>query len=120
MAGALCSVIVVGIYTGIRLYGTIPMAIYFLQVLTAFDGLCADMLTFKMAGDVDSISSELLEKWRVLLGNTQQQVKLKRKQLKSCVPLRIKLGSTNFIEICTPLVILDFCVNQIVTLLLAS
>jgi hypothetical protein len=120
MVTALCAVIIVGMYTGFRLYGTISTAMYLIQILLAIDGLSVDMLTFRLAGDVDNKSSELLQKWRVLLINTKFQLKLKRKQLKSCTPLRVKMGSSNFVDILTPLVILGFCVNQTLTILIAS
>ncbi|CAL8128997.1 unnamed protein product [Orchesella dallaii] len=38
--------------------------------------------------------------------------------LKSLTPLRVALGSTNFIDELTPINLLDFCVEQIVSLLL--
>jgi hypothetical protein len=32
----------------------------------------------------------------------------------------IELGNSNYFDSCTPLVVLDFCLGQIVTLLIAS
>jgi hypothetical protein len=120
MVSAWSILIVIGLYTGIRLFGTIPTAMYLLLILLATDGLFMDMFGFRMAGDVDGKSHELLKKWRVSLSKTSQQSKLKRKTLLSCAPLRVKLGSSNYIEVCTPLVILDLCLDQVVTLLIAS
>jgi hypothetical protein len=112
--------IIIGVYTGMRLYGIVPFPMYILFVLLAMDGLFADVIVFKLAGDVHQQSLKLLGEWKTMLGKTQQQRKFIRKQLKSCNPLRIKLGSSNYIDICTPLVILDLCLDQIVTLLIAS
>jgi hypothetical protein len=112
--------IVIGIYTGLRLFGIIPTAMYLLLVLLAIDGIFADIYMFKMAGDVDAKSSELLGNWKILLVNRKYDLKLRRMQLKSCPPLRMQIGSSNYFDVCTPLVILDLCLNQIVTLLIAS
>jgi hypothetical protein len=120
MVTALCAGIIVGMYTGFRLYGNISTAMYLIPVPLAVDGLAVDMLYIRSAGDVDNKSSELLQKWTVLLVYTKFQLKRKRKQLRSCTPLRVKMGSSNFVEILTPLVLLSFCVNQTLTLLIAS
>ncbi|CAL8092345.1 unnamed protein product [Orchesella dallaii] len=41
-----------------------------------------------------------------------------QRYLKSLTPLRVAVGSVNFIDELTPITLLDFCVNQIVSLLL--
>jgi hypothetical protein len=70
-------------------------------------------------------SCELLEGWRGLLVKRRKQlnpynVNLTRKQLKSCAPLKVKLGNSNYFDICTRLVIIEFCLGQVVILLIAS
>jgi hypothetical protein len=120
MVSAWCILIVIGMYTGIRLYGTIPTGMYLLLILLATDGLFVDMFVFKQAGDLDGKSTELLKKWRIYSLQTSKQSKLRRRKLLSCAPLRVKMGSSNFMEISTPLVILDLCLDQVVALLIAS
>jgi hypothetical protein len=112
--------IIIGTYTGLRLYGIVPLAIYILFVALAMDGLFAGMLTFKLSGELDKKSSELLGKWNSMLNDTKRGSTVIRKEVKSCVPLRVKLYYSNYFEVGTPLVIIDLCVERIVALLIAS
>jgi hypothetical protein len=97
-----------------------PVAIYILFVELAMDGLFAGMLNFKLSGELDQRSSELLGKWNSMLNDTKRGSMVIRKQVKSCVPLRVKLYCSNYFEVGTPLVIIDLCVERIVALLIAS
>jgi hypothetical protein len=112
--------IIIGTYTGLRLYGIVPLAIYILFVVLAMDGLLAGILTFKLSGELDKKSSELLSKWNSMLNDTKRGSTVIRKEVKSCVPLRVKLYYSNYFEVGTPLVIIDLCVERIVALLIAS
>jgi len=115
------ALIIVGVYTGIRLYQSIPFAMYLLFILLGLDGYMVVNFVFKACGRVNQLSQELLELWMGdITWNKNLDTKLQVKRLRSCTTLKIKMGSSNFFEISTPLVLLDFCVNQIVALLLAT
>jgi hypothetical protein len=69
--------IIFEIYTGNRLHETIPTAMYLIDILLAIIGLAIDMLAFRLTGDFDSKSSELLKNWKLLILNTKFWTKLK-------------------------------------------
>jgi hypothetical protein len=59
------------------------------------------------AANVHTDSREVIYSWKV----NSRGLRLVRKFTKACAPLKIKLG-TNFIDILTPLVIMDLVINQ--------
>jgi len=115
--------IVVGVYTAIRLFASIPLPMYGLFVLLAVDGVLVVNFSMIENGRINKRSEQILEKLRFSLSNytkANRQTGSERKEVKSLGPLKIKMGSSNFFEMSTPLEILRLCVDTIINLLLAS
>lgn len=70
------------------------------------------MLTFTSAAKVNTLSKSWLKKLK--LDRTHD-----RKVLKSLMPLKLEFGN-NFVERLTPLVIQEFCVTQMTSLLMST
>lgn len=83
--------------------------------MVAFDGIISLLIMNTRAANMREQSVRMIRNWR-------NCPKLKRshwvkKMALSFVPLKIQLGS-NFVDQLTPLVIVNFTVNQVVSLLL--
>jgi hypothetical protein len=82
-------------------------------ILTAYATIT---VLFSMAGKVWSESVGFKRAWKK---NDQLAGKrLSRRYAKSFQDLKVKIGSTNFVEKNTPFVLLSFCVEQTVSLVL--
>jgi hypothetical protein len=82
-------------------------------ILTAYACI---VILFSMAGKVWSESMEF--KWAWKRNDQLARNKLTRRYAKSFQDLKVKIGSTNFVERNTPFVLLSFCVEQTVSLVL--
>jgi len=107
--------IIVCVFVCIRLHDVVPMPGFLFYPLLLVDGLSV-ILTTKVAGEV-------YRKSGVYLFSLRENVKLTRKhrlvkELKSLAPIKIRFGASNFIDELTPLVLLDFCFCQSVSVLL--
>jgi len=123
MISAWSVLIVVGVYTAIRLFSSIPLPMYALFVLLAVDGVLVVNFCMVENGKINKRSEQILEKFRLSLSNfkkANRKTFIERKEVKSLGPLKIKMGSSNFFEMSTPLEILSLCVDNIINLLLAS
>jgi len=123
MVSAWSIFIVVGVYTAIRLYHIIPLPIFAVFVVLALDGVLVINFLLKECGKINKKSEQLLETFKVKLSSMKADKKLislKRKEIQALSKLKIKMGSSNFFEITTPLEILHLCVDIVVNLLLAS
>ncbi|CAL8122224.1 unnamed protein product [Orchesella dallaii] len=105
---------------------SIPHFILFSSAL--LDSIVADVFCFGAFAQVHSESSSTLvylkkkflpkmelEKRSLL---KRGELKLLKKFVLSMYPLKVRIGGVNFVEKFTPIAILDFCVAQIVSLLL--
>jgi len=112
-------VLILGMFIGIRLFGIVPLPIYFTFLIETFDGIFCVNFIYKAAEEISELSLELKDKWKYssLAGNNPR---LNLKYVRSCRPLKLKIGSSNFFEMTTPLVAMDFCLDQLVTLLIAA
>jgi len=120
---ALSIIIVIGVYTGIRLYYVIPFPMFAIFVALALDGVLAINFLLKECGKINKKSEQLLETFKIKLTSIKGDRKLmslKRKEIESLSKLKIKMGSTNFFEMTTPLEVLHLCLDNVVNLLLAS
>jgi hypothetical protein len=82
-------------------------------ILTAYASIT---VLFSMAGKIWSESVEF--KWAWKRNDQLARNKLTRRYAMSFQDLKVKIGSTNFVERNTPFVLLSFCVEQTVSLLL--
>ncbi|CAL8122228.1 unnamed protein product [Orchesella dallaii] len=107
---------------------SIPHLILFSSAL--FDGICTDILCFGAFASVHSESSRLVAYMKgQLLPNLEghsknkpfsqkHKLKLIKKLVTSFYPIKVRIGAVNFVEKFTPIIMLNFCVAQIVNLLL--
>jgi len=120
---ALCTswemVLILGMFIGIRLFGIVPLPIYITFLITTIDGIFCVNFIYKAAGEINELSLELKDKWKYA-SLSGDKPKLNLKYVRSCRPLKLKIGSSNFFEMTTPLVAMDFCLDQLVTLLIAA
>jgi hypothetical protein len=92
-----------------------PLFLMLLAYTILMEYLCVITL-FCMASRVWSRSVELEHNWRkndLLFGKS-----LTRRYGKSLHPLKVKIGSVNFVELNTPFVFLSFCIQQTISLML--
>jgi len=115
--------IVVGMYAGINLFNEIPFPLYTVFVLLALDGMFIVNFLLKECGKINKVSFKILRKFRFVVSKMELDRGLKvikRKDIKSLSSLRIKIGSSNYFEMSTPLEILSLCLSNLVNLMLAS
>jgi hypothetical protein len=112
-----CILIIVGAYTVLRLFGAVDLPMYLLFALLLIDGILVVNFLLKFCGDVNEASVDLRRRWRSLT-LASKEIRLAKRQIRSCVPLKIKCGSSNYFEVSTPLVIMDLCLEQVVKLLI--
>jgi hypothetical protein len=79
-------------------------------------GYATITVLFSMAGKVWSESVEFKGAWK--RNDQLNRKQLSRRYAKSFQDLKVKIGSTNFVERNTPFVFLSFCVEQTVNLFL--
>lgn len=105
-------------------YGlTIPIAQFILFVDGVLNGILGIVCCYGVFGEVSQSSQLLLDVIRIrLVANLHFDIKKDQKralrQVRCLRPLRIKLGSVNFVDKATMFVLLDFCTCQVVTILL--
>jgi hypothetical protein len=93
----------------------IPLSAMFLLAAVYTNCAACIVVGCTAAANVHTHSREVIHSWKV----NARGSKVVRKLTKTCNPLKIKLG-TNFIDILTPLVIMDITINQTVSLLLIT
>jgi len=91
-------------------------------VVLALDGILVVNFPLKECGKINKKSLRLLDTFKIKSSNKADRklMSLKRRQIESLSKLKIKMGSTNFFEMTTPLVILRLCLDIVVNLLLVS
>lgn len=100
-------------FATIRLHGIVPLPGFFIFPLDVVgSGVGIFMLTTACAA-LHGESENLLMRWRKGFSVTKYYTR----RLRALKPIRVKCGQ-NFMDRTTPLVIQDFCVNQLVSLLL--
>ncbi|CAL8133427.1 unnamed protein product [Orchesella dallaii] len=86
-------------------------------VLMAVDAAIVMLYICKLAGSVNSVSKNVLQKQLAALSRKRKDG-LTRRVLKSCPPIKVSFGLCNFIDNETPLEFLEFSVNRLVDLIL--
>lgn len=115
---AACLVIIIGLYTCIKLHSEIPMPGLAFFPLLALDELSMILIS-QSAADVYTRSHIFVRdapKWGKTLGRGEFITKI----MKATKVIKIRFGSTNYIDKMTPLVYLNFCLTQTVSLVLLS
>ncbi|OXA48446.1 hypothetical protein Fcan01_16677 [Folsomia candida] len=112
---------VLGLYSSIHLHGMIEMPQFLLFPMIFVNSGLINILIVTMASRVNVNSARLLtsvKRWRLKITKVERAF-IKRK-LGACRPLKIKLGSNNFIDRRTPLTIQNFCLTQTMSLTLMT
>lgn len=107
---------IVTMYVSFTLYKEIPMPGFVLFPLLMVDVTVINVLTFMLAGWVNSTSKQVLGEYARDPQPFGRRHELTR-TIKSCSHLSIKFGS-NFVDEGTSLVIQNFCLNQASSLIL--
>jgi hypothetical protein len=76
------------------------------------------IILFRMASKVWSNSVEFAWSWK--RNDRASRMRLMRRYGKSLQPLKVKIGSTNFVELNTPFVFFSFCMEQTISLVLLN
>ncbi|CAL8136414.1 unnamed protein product [Orchesella dallaii] len=94
---------------------SLPVSVWIL--IEIFDTVVVILYIFGQAGSLFSLSSQVLNEERsaCLLGRANLH---KRKVLRSCTPIRIEFGLSNFIDKVTPLKFVEFSIDRLVDLML--
>ncbi|CAL8068837.1 unnamed protein product [Orchesella dallaii] len=113
--------LIISVFTLIFLGTDVLLPQFVLYSLTGFDAAIALLVCNTTMGQMYSASKHFCTKKKDQIF-LNQVVNVQRKwiqrYLKSCAVLKCNVGDVNFVEELTPLVMLDFCLNQTVSLLL--
>ncbi|OXA62350.1 hypothetical protein Fcan01_00835 [Folsomia candida] len=112
-----CMVLIIGLYTCVKLHAQIAMPGFAFFPLISCDGLAIIFIT-QVAAGVYTSSSKLVKKAR--RSRRYGRNAWFRKMVRATHFIKIRFGSTNFIDQMTPLVYLNFCLTQTVSLVLLS
>ncbi|OXA64468.1 hypothetical protein Fcan01_00360 [Folsomia candida] len=113
------TILIMGWYTMLRYFGRVSFALYTIHSQLALNGVICLLTEFKSAGDAHDYSRSLLYDWRFSLGKNTN-LKLSKRWLKSCAPLKVRIGATNYFERSTPMIIGSLCVEQVTNLIMAE
>ncbi|OXA63471.1 hypothetical protein Fcan01_00343, partial [Folsomia candida] len=119
MIWAWTTILIVSWYTLLRYFGRVSFALYTIHAQFAINGMVCLLTEFKIAGDSYDVSLNLLSAWRYSIGKSAN-VKLSKRWLKSCTPLKVRVGATNYFESSTPMIIGSLCVEQVINLIIAE
>ncbi|CAL8074380.1 unnamed protein product [Orchesella dallaii] len=115
--GAACSCIIISLYACIKLHRMIPMPGLAFFPLLASDGFSVIYIV-KVAAALLKQSEMFLE---TLRNNSKYSNKsVFKKVARSVVKIKVRFGSTNFIDQLTPFIFMDFCLTHTVTLMLVT
>jgi hypothetical protein len=96
----------------------IPTIFLIFGIYVTFMQYMASILLFSVASNVWSNSSEFVCGWSK--DGRLSTKPLTRKYRKSLQILKVKIGSTNFVELNTPFVFFSFCIEQTINLVLLN
>lgn len=110
--------LVLGVYSSIRLSYILPAPQMLILRWGAVDCLVGIVIDFGVKAQIYLVSSELKTKHRNAVLRNLLQNKWFNRWVKSCPDLKVKIGSVNYVDKSTPLHLLSFCLDQVVSLLL--
>jgi hypothetical protein len=97
----------------------LPFPLLVFLILVTFDGLFVILFyLFGYAGRIYGQSLETIHNWKHQKGT--QRDKLAKRYCMALTPIKIKFGSSNFMDTSTCLICVQFSVNQAASMLLAS
>ncbi|XP_035702463.1 uncharacterized protein LOC118433990 [Folsomia candida] len=119
MIFAWTTILIIGWYTLLRYFGRVSFALYTIHAQLALNGMICLLTEFKSAGDAHEASLNLLYDWRYSIGKSKN-LKLSMRWLKSCAPLKVRIGATNYFKRNTPMLTGSFCAEQVINLIIAE
>lgn len=114
---AACSVIIIGLYTSVKLHSAIPMPGFAFFPLLAMDGFAMIFIT-RVGSEVVTCSKRFVQATRSC--GEYGRSKEFRKRVAALDVIKVKFGGSNYIDSLTPLVLLHFCITETVSLILLS
>jgi hypothetical protein len=112
-------IISVDLFVFVRFHSMISVPSAMFVGLTSLEGFIALFLFNTIAGRNYHLSRKMPDEWL----NRNEEVyrdKRMRRQLKSCLGIKIRVGSVNFVDRLTPFVVSGICLKVTVRLLVAS
>ncbi|CAL8130034.1 unnamed protein product [Orchesella dallaii] len=113
--------VIISVFTLISVGTEVFLPRFILHSLNGFDTAILLLVCNTIMGQMHSASKQFCTKNKdQILSNklASKHTKWIQRYLKSCAFLKCNVGDVNFIEELTPLVMLNFCINQIVSLVL--
>ncbi|CAL8068823.1 unnamed protein product [Orchesella dallaii] len=113
--------IIISVVTLLSLGSNVSLPEFIMHGLSGVDAAIVLVVCNTIMGQMYSASKQFCTKKKDhILSNQVGNVQRRwiQRYLKSCAVLKCNVGDVNFIEELTPLVMLDFCINQTVSLLL--
>lgn len=114
---AACMVIIIGLYTCIKLHSQVPMPGFAFFPLLSLDGFAMIFIS-QVAAGVLTRSKSFVEGTRK--SKSYRRRSWFRKMARASYLIKIRFGSTNFIDKMTPLVYMNFCLTQTVSLIILT
>lgn len=110
-------VIIIGLYTCIKLHSQVPMPGFAFFPLLSLDGFAMIFIS-QVAAGVLTRSKSFVEGTRK--SKSYRRRSWFRKMARASYLIKIRFGSTNFIDKMTPLVYMNFCLTQTVSLIILT
>lgn len=110
---------VFSLYVTVRLHGVIPMPGFLFFPLLLSDTVLVIAIDFASAGFVYMESKNIVTEWQKNSSFRTRKKSMVHTKARSFSPLKFQFGM-NFIDELTSFTVLDYCLNQTVSLLLMS
>lgn len=116
----LCVLVTLGLYGMIDLKGVIEMPGYMCFPLLVVTGCSVISYLFRMADDCYESSDKLLISWRQLRNDTLPKFQQRwiRRFAESCCRLHVRVGSWHYINNRMILILLSFCIEHAISLII--
>jgi hypothetical protein len=100
----------------IGLYSKFPLIVVAVIAITTTNTYIIMTIDWTVTGTMNSLSQKVLTEWKAcypIMTNPAQ-----RRTVLSCSPLKIKIGSVGFATRISPILALNFCIQQTLSALL--
>ncbi len=109
---------IITLYACLEFGMKLPLPSYLLFLITTVNDGVVLVGMYSTLSNIFTTSQDILEKQlRLATGKTAMSPYFRRYH-KSCKILKVYIGSSNFVEPLTPLVVEEFCIQQVISLLL--
>ena len=106
-------------YLVISSWDQIPSLIYLVLLITSIDAGIGIQIWLKIISFSYKESQILVRNCRrIKMGKRGNENKWFKRFVKSCWPCKLMIGDGRFVDECTPLVVFDFCISSLASLLL--